>query len=85
MDTRVGRASDCFPRAVDGFEIGVSQHADGGCADILGDEPDRFEITRRSDREASLNDIHPQSFQLPGYLQLFLDIQASPRRLLPIP
>src|SRR3972149_2499677 len=74
-----------LPSLVNGVALGVGQGTDDRPPHLPGDEAHRLQVPRGAYGEAGLDDIHPQGIKLPGYLQLLLGVEHSPRRLLPVP
>ena len=76
---------NCFPSPI--YIIGVSpgKSTNYGDTDFFSNKSYCLKIAGGANRKASLNNIYAKLFQLLSYLQFFLDIQCSPRRLLPVP
>ena len=76
---------DGLPGRVDVFFEGPGQSGDLGAPDLPGHGLHRLEIPRGGDGKPGLDDVHVEEFQLPGDLQLFLQVQAGPRGSAPRP
>ena len=66
------------------FLYGTCQGTDGGPCHSFWYLNDRIEISRTWNRKSGFNHVHPQGFQLSGYLNLFHCIQLASRNLLAI-
>ena len=73
-----------FGRQVDVLFHGTRQGAHRGPGHRLGNLHHRVEIPRAGDREAGLDDIHPQEFQGLGDLDLLHGVQLASGHLLPV-
>ena len=77
-----------FPAAVDVAETHAAQAADDRGAlqraHLAGDLPGRLEVLLRRDGESGFDDVHVQSRQLPGHLQLLHRVHGEPGRLLAV-
>jgi hypothetical protein len=62
----------------------AGQRGDGRALDLLGDQPAGLELVGGGDREAGLDDVHPQAGQLGGHLVLLLRAHRGAGGLLPV-
>ncbi len=76
--------ADGLAGAFDVFGRGAGQAADNAFLDDFGDCLDRLEVTLRGDGETGFDNVHAQRFELPGDLQLFVEIECGARGLLAI-
>src|SRR5579871_135658 len=84
MDTGANGLLERLARHIDVLAYRPRQTAHRAVLDEAADGLDGLEVTRRGDGKSRLDDVHAEALQLPGDLQFLLDIQGSPRRLLPI-
>ena len=75
---------DRVPDRVDVLRHGAREAADHGALDLLGDRGHGRRVTGRRDRESRLDHVHSQPGELMRDLQLLLDVQRDPGRLLPV-
>jgi hypothetical protein len=64
--------------------VAARQAGDDRPADLRGHAPHRLGIRRRGDREAGLDDVHPEQIELTGQQQLFRHPEREPGRLLAV-
>jgi len=84
VNARALGALDGFAGAFDVFGSTAGQAAADGPCHFSGDGLNGFEIARRGDREAGLDDVHAKSFELMGNFQFFLEIEGGAWGLLAI-
>ena len=75
---------DRVPGGVDVLEAGAREPADDRSVHLASYGLDGFEVARRGDREAGLDDVHAQARELLGDLQLLLLVERDPGRLLAV-
>src|SRR5512142_2100015 len=78
------RTTDRLPRPVD---VSLNRPAESryrALFDYPRNSANRLKVSRRGNRKAGLNDIHPQSLKLLRHPDLFVPVHAAPRRLLAI-
>ena len=63
----------------------AANHGAIGAANLAGNGLHRIEVARARERKSGLDDVDAQAGQLLSNGQLFIQIQAGPRRLFPIP
>src|SRR5687768_3383471 len=85
MNPRPFRAFEGFSGGIDVLLNCSRQPANRAALDDLRYLLDRLEVARRGDGESGFDNVYAQPLELPSDLQLLLNIQRSPRRLLPIP
>ena len=81
-----GRAASCSASQARSMSSGThaGQAADDRALHFLGDAAHRLEVARRGDRESGLDHVHSQPRELPGDVELLLDVQGRARRLLAV-
>ena len=84
MDLRRLGLFDRSPYGVDVFLHRTRQRGDSRSTDFAGDAAARFEVAGRGDREACLDHIDSQLFQLARDAQLGVGIQVKAGRLLAV-
>jgi hypothetical protein len=78
------RILDRIVRRVDVLFDGTRQPAYGRSFDVPRDRLHRLEVARTRHGKSRLDDIDAQHGELPGYLELLIDIEARARALLPV-
>jgi hypothetical protein len=71
-------------RALDVRRMGTSQAGDDRALDLASDRPYGLEVTRRGDRESSLDHVDAEPRELLGDLQLLGGVERDARRLLAV-
>jgi hypothetical protein len=84
VDARPLRVLDRVPRGVDVLRVRAREPADDRPVHLARYRLDGLEVTRRGDREAGLDDVHPKPRKLVRDLQLLLPVERDPGRLLPV-
>ena len=84
MNPRMRGLVDCLQCRIDVLLAGARQAQHHRLRDGLGNASYRFEVARRRDGEARLDDIHVQPLELPRQRDLLLDVHRATRRLLAV-
>jgi hypothetical protein len=84
MDAGLLGVLDRLPGAVDVAVVAAGQAADGRAGDLGGDGAHGVEVPLGGDREAGLDDVHPQRVELAGKQQLLRHAERKPWRLLTV-
>ena len=79
VDTRISRALYSLPRGIDVLDSRTRKRSYGASSDSLGNRLYRLKISRRSDREASLDYIDVHLFEASGYFYLLSQVHAAAR------
>ena len=81
---RVRRRPQRLDGGVDVHLDAAGERGDGDIPALLGDRPDRVQVAGRGDREAGLDDVHPEVRERLRDLQFLFERHRRPRRLLAI-
>src|SRR3954447_967885 len=71
--------------AIDVFRSGAGEPGDDRALYVAGNAADGFEVVRRRDRKARLDDVDAEARELVRDLHLLVGGQRGPRRLLAVP
>src|SRR5581483_10240988 len=84
MDAAARGVAERLAGARDVSPVATGQAADHRPLHLAGNRLHRFEVARRSNGEAGLDDVHPQVGQRPGYLELLAEVHARAGGLLAV-
>ena len=79
MDTRTGGVLERLPGSIDVGSGCSRQGCDHRSLDLTGDGLDGSEVAVGCRGEAGLDDVHPQSSELGGDLELLLGVEGDTR------
>src|ERR1700690_727607 len=85
MQAGMRRAGNAVERHVDVLLASASQRGHGAVADFARHGLHALQVSRGGDREAALNDIHSQRFELPRHADFLRHGHRESRRLFAVP
>ena len=79
------RSGESFERRVNVVAPRARQRRHRAAANFAANRAHAFQVSRRSDGEAALDDVHAERFQLPSHADLLRHRHGKSRGLLPVP